>query len=135
MKACKGLLALPTRRRPVVRTIDPHPLPRSVAQSFANRIHQDVAGFLFQFIVIAQAVIEKVALAIYAMLSGDELFPVLHRRFHSRFARKRNDRMQMIWRKQAETAVPDESLVIESHSGEHTLADARATQFTPARTQ
>jgi hypothetical protein len=32
------------RRRPVIRPINPHPILRSFAQSFANRIHQDVAG-------------------------------------------------------------------------------------------
>jgi hypothetical protein len=83
----------------------PRPNP-PLAQSFPNRIHQDVAGFLVQFVVIAQAVIEKIALPIHAVLSGGELFPVLHRRFHSRVARKRNDRMQMIWHKQAQPAMP-----------------------------
>ncbi len=51
--------------------------------------------------MVAQAVIEKIALPIHAMLSGDELFPVLDGVFHSRFARERNDRMQMIRHKQA----------------------------------
>ena len=64
--------------------------------SFANRIHQDVTGFLFEFLMVAQAVIEKIALPTHAMLSGDELFPVLDGVLHSRFARERNDRMQMI---------------------------------------
>src|SRR5438874_9980304 len=40
--AGRGLPALPTRRRPVIRTINPHPLLCSLAQSFADRIHEDV---------------------------------------------------------------------------------------------
>jgi hypothetical protein len=120
---------LPTRRRTVIRTINPDPILRSLAQSFPNRIHQDVAGFLVQFVVIAKAVIEKIALPIHAVLSGDELFPVLHRRFHSRVARKGNDRMQMIWHKQAQPAMPDESLVVEFHGGEHGIASVCTAQL------
>jgi hypothetical protein len=127
--ARRGLRALPTRRRPVVRTINPDPIIHSLAQSFPNRIHQDVASFLFQFVMIAQAVIEEIALPIHAMFSSNELFPVLDGRCPSWFARKCHDRVQMVWHKQAETAVPDESLVIESHSGEHSLAEIRATQL------
>jgi len=48
-----------------------------LAQSFANRIHQDVAGFLFQFVMVAQAMIEEIALPIDTMFSCNELFPVL----------------------------------------------------------
>ena len=109
--------------------INPHPVLNSLAQSFSNRIHQNVARFLVQFVVIAQAVIEKIALPIHAMLSGDELFPVLHRRFHSRFTRERNDRMHMIWHKQAQSAMPDESLVVEFHGGEHSIANVCAAQL------
>src|SRR6266496_570699 len=93
------------RWRPVIRTINPHPILGSLAQSFANRIHQYVASFLLQFMMVAQAVIEEIALPIHAMLSGDELFPVLDGVFHSRFARERNDRMQMIRHKQDRKSV------------------------------
>jgi hypothetical protein len=89
------------RRRPVVRTIDPYPIVRSLAQSFANRIHQDVARFLFQFVMIAQAVIEKIALPIHAVRSSDEFLLVLHGCFHSRLAGERNNRVKMIGHKQA----------------------------------
>jgi hypothetical protein len=44
-----------------------------LAQSFANRIHQDVAGFLFQFVMVAQAAVEEIALPIDAVFSCNEL--------------------------------------------------------------
>ena len=85
--------------------------------------------------MVAQAVIEKIALPIHAMLSGDELFPVLESPFHSRFARERNDRMQMIRHQQAQPAMPDESLVVEFHRGEHGIGSVCATQLVFARRQ
>src|SRR5205823_10864595 len=84
--AGRGLPALPTRRRPVIRTINPHPLLCSLAQSFADRIHEDVAGFLFQFMMTAQPVIKEIALPIHATFSSDELLPVRDGDLHSRFA-------------------------------------------------
>jgi hypothetical protein len=73
---------------------NPHPILGSLAQSFANRIHQDVASFLFEFVMIAQPVIEKIALPIHAMFSSDEFFPVLDGRCHSWLTRERNNRVQ-----------------------------------------
>src|SRR6266487_5151965 len=121
------------RRPAVVWTINPQPILWALAQSFANRIHQDVAGFLLQLVMIAQPVVEEIALPIHAMFSSDELFPVLDARCHAWFARKRDDRMQMIRHKQAQAAMPDESLVIEFHGGEHGIASVRATQLVFAR--
>jgi hypothetical protein len=113
----------------VIRMINPGPILGSVAQSFSNRIPQDVVGFLIQFVMIAQAVIEKIALPIHTMFSSDELLPILHRRFHSWFTRKRNDRVRMIWHKQAQPTMPDESLVVEFHGGEHGIASVCAAQL------
>src|SRR5882724_3173853 len=124
--ARRGLRALPMRRRAIVRAIYPQPIFNSLAQSFANRIHQDVAGFLVQFVMVAQAVIAKIALPIHAMFSGDELFPVLDGCCHSRFARECHDRVEMIRHKQAEAAMPEESLVVEPHRSEHGIANGRA---------
>src|SRR5947207_12696659 len=107
------------RRGTIVWTIYPQPLLGSLAQSFANRIHQDVAGFLFEFVMIAQAVIEEIALPIHRMFPSDELLPILDGRCHSRFTRERDDCVQMIRHKQTQAAMPDESLVIEFHGGEH----------------
>ena len=76
--------------------------------------------------MVAQAVIEKIALPIHAVFSSHELFPVLNRRFHSRSTRKRNDRVEMIRHKQAKAAMPDESLVIKPHRGKHGVAYGRA---------
>ena len=113
------------RRRTIARAKDPHPVLRSLAQCFA-RVHENVAGLLFQFLVVAQAVIEKIALPIHAMFYGNKLLPVLHRRFHSRLTWKGNDRVQVIWHKQAKAAVPDEFFVIEFHGCEHSIANTWA---------
>jgi len=131
--ARRGLRALPIWWRAVVWAINPHPILRSLAQSFANRIHQDIAAFLLQFVMVAQAVIEEITLPIHAMFSGDELLPVLDGRCHSRFARERHDSMQMIRHEDAETAMPDESFVIESDRGEHGIASVCAAQLVLAR--
>ncbi len=77
--------------------------------------------------MIAQAVIEEIALPIHAMISGDKLLPVFDGRLHSRFARERNNRMQMIRHKKAQAAMPDESLMVELHRGEHGIASVCAT--------
>jgi hypothetical protein len=58
----------------------------------------------------------KIALPTHAMISGDESFPILDGRLHSRFARERHNGVQMIRHKQTEAAMPDESLVIKFHS-------------------
>jgi hypothetical protein len=79
--------------------------------------------------MVAQAVIEKIALPIDAMLSGDKLLLVLDRCCHSRFPRERDDSMQMIRHKQAQAAMPDESLVIEFEGGEHGIASVCAAQL------
>jgi hypothetical protein len=118
---------------PIIRAINPPPILRSVAQSFANRIHQNLARFLFQFVVVAQAVIKKIALPINTLISGDEPFPILNGGLHSRLAWKRNNRVQMIRHKQAHTAMPDESLVVELHSGEHGTASVCAAELVFAR--
>jgi hypothetical protein len=115
-------------------TINPHPILCAFTQTFANRIHQDVAHFFFEFVMVAQAVIEKIALLVHAIMSSDELLPVLDSRLHSRFARERNNRMEMIRHKQAQAAMSDQFLMVEFHSGEHGGASVRAAQlvFAPA---
>ena len=77
--------------------------------------------------MIPQAVIEKIALPLHAMLSGNELLPVLDGRLHSTW--EGNDRMQMIRHQQTQAAVPDESLVIELHGGEHSVAGIGSAQL------
>ena len=86
--------------------------------------------------VIAQPVIEKIALPVHAVLSGDELLPVLHRRFHPGVTRERNNCMQMIRHKQAQPAMPDASLVVEFRGREHGVPiSARHNWFLPLGTQ
>ncbi len=58
--------------------------------------------------MIAQPVVEEIALPIHAMFSSDELLPILDGRCHSRFTRERNDRVHMIRHKQAQAVMPDE---------------------------
>jgi len=83
--------------------------------------------------MVAQPMIEKIALPIHTVFSGDELLPVLDGRLHARFARERDDRVQMIWHEQTEAAMPDESLVVEFHGGEHSIARACAAELVFAR--
>src|SRR5262249_53238730 len=83
--------------------------------------------------MVAQAVIEKIALPIHAVFSGDELFPVLDGCCHSRFARERHDRVEMIRHKQAQPAMPYESLVIKFHGLERSVASVCAAQLVFAR--
>src|SRR5262245_9065631 len=83
--------------------------------------------------MVAQPVIEKIALLIYAISSSHELLPVHHGCFHSRFARERDNGVQMIGHKQVQAAMPDEFFAIELHSGEHIVASACAAQLVFAR--
>ena len=79
--------------------------------------------------MVAQAVIDNVALPLPAMLSRDEFLPVPDGRLHSRFARERNNGVQMIRHNEAQTAMSDEFLAIEFHSGEHGVARVCAAQL------
>jgi len=74
-------------------------------------------------------VIEKIALPIHAMISGDEPLPILDGRFHSRFTRERNNRVQMIRHKPAHSALPHESFMVEFHSAEHGVASVSAAEL------
>src|SRR5262249_32554018 len=56
---------LPTGRWTITCTKDPDPFFGMLAQACANRIHLDVACFLFQFVMIAQTVVKKIALPVY----------------------------------------------------------------------
>jgi hypothetical protein len=78
-------------------------------------------------------VIEKIALPIHAMFSSDELLSVLDGRLHSRLAGGRNNGVQMIRHKQTKAAMPDESLVVEFHGGEHGIASFCAAELVFAR--
>jgi hypothetical protein len=121
------------RRRAVIRTINPRPILRSLAQRFADRIHQDITGLLFQFVMVAQAVIEEIALPVHAMMSSDELLPVLDSRLHSRFTRERNNRMQMIRHEQAQAAMPEQFFMVKFHRGKHRGASVLTAQLVFAR--
>jgi hypothetical protein len=83
--------------------------------------------------MVAQAVIEKIALPLLAMLSRDELLSVPDGRLHSRFARKRNNRLQTIGHKHAQAAMPARLLVVEFHSDEQGIASFCAAELVLAR--
>lgn len=51
--------------------------------------------------------IHEVALPFYSQLPCHEFLPIPDRPLHSRLARKRHDRMQMIRHQQTEAAMPD----------------------------
>ena len=82
--------------------------------------------------MVAQAVIDNIALPLLAMLSRDELLPVPDGRLHSRFTRKRNDGVQMIRYKRA-PAMPARSLVVEFHGGQQGIASFCAAELVLAR--
>ena len=67
------------------------------------------------------------------MLSRDEFLPVFDGRLHSRFARERNNRVQMIRHKHAQAAMPDGSLVVEFHGDEHGITSFCAAELVLAR--
>jgi len=46
--------------------------------------------------MIAQPVVEEIALPIHAMFSSNEFLPILDGCCHSRFTRERNNRVHMI---------------------------------------
>jgi len=79
--------------------------------------------------MVAQAMIEEIALPIDTMFSSDELFPVLDGCCHSWFAGECHYRVQMIRHKQTQAAMPDESLVIKFHGLEHGVASLYAAQL------
>ena len=83
--------------------------------------------------MVAQAVIEKIALPIHTVFSSDKLLLIPDGRLHARFARKRNNRVQMIRHKQAQTAMPDEWVVIKFHGGQQGIASVFAAQLVLAR--
>ncbi len=76
--------------------------------------------------MVAQAMIEEIALPIHAMFSGHILLPVLNRCCHSGFVREGEDGVQMIRHEQAQPAVPRELFVIVSNRCQHSIADVRA---------
>ena len=86
--------------------------------------------------MVAQAVIEKIALPIHTVFSSDKLLLIPDGRLHARFARKRNNRVQMIRHKQTKAVMPDKSLVVEFHGGEHNIASFCAAELVlPGGTQ
>jgi hypothetical protein len=86
--------------------------------------------------MVAQAMIEEVALPIHAVFSGYIFLPVFDHRGHSRLARQGQDGVQVIRHKQTKAAMPEELLVIVFHRCQHAIADVGAAQlvFTPGHT-
>ena len=86
--------------------------------------------------MVAQAMIEEVALPIHAVFSRHILLPVFNHGLHSRLAREGEDGVQMIGREQAQPAMSREFLVIVFYRCQHGIAAASAAQlvFTPGHT-
>jgi len=79
--------------------------------------------------MVAQTMIEEIALPIHAMFRGHKLLPVLNHRCHSRLAWKGNDGVQMVRHEQAHTAMPHELLVIVLYRCQHSIAYLGAAQL------
>jgi hypothetical protein len=128
--ARRGLRALPERgRRAIIGAKNPYPIFGPLAQTFANRIHQNIMRLLFQFVMIAEPMIVKVSLPMHAMLSCHELLPVPDRGFHPRLARERKNGMQMVRHQQTQTAVPEERIMIVFHRREDRVTNTRPAQL------
>src|SRR5689334_2204909 len=72
--AGKGLPALPEGA--IGRPIDPSPILGASAQPFPYRIHQDVTRLFLQLLIVAQAMVKKIALPFHAKPAGDVFLPV-----------------------------------------------------------
>ena len=116
-----------------MRTIKPYPIFHAFTQTFADGIHQDVFRLLHQAMMVAQSVVKKIPLPFNGPFDGHKLFPVVNQRFHARFPRKRDDRVQMIRHEQTEPAMPDQPFVVVRHGGEDTVANASLTKLVFAR--
>jgi hypothetical protein len=67
--------------------------------------------------------IKKIALPFHTQSGRNESFPVCNHGLHSRFAWEGNDGVQMIRHEQAQTAMPDELVVIMRRRGKNAIAD------------
>jgi hypothetical protein len=83
--------------------------------------------------MVAQAVIEKIALPLLAMLSRDELMPD---HLQAIIAFLRQPGMQTTvrnWKKHAQAVMPARSLVVEFHGGEQGIASFCVAELVLAR--
>ena len=84
--------------------------------------------------MIAETVIEEIALPGDADVAREILFPIFNRLLHPRLLRKRDDAMQMIGHEQGNAAMPDEPVVIVCERMEHAIPNARSAKLVfPAR--
>ena len=109
--------------------IRPNPIFHPVTQPLSHGIHQDVRSLFFEFVPVAQAMVEEIPLPLNAMFYGREFFPVSNGHCHARFARKSNDAMQMIRHQQTQPAMPDEFFVIMCHRRQYPFANTSLAQL------
>ena len=79
--------------------------------------------------MVAQTMIEEVALPIDTVFSSYILLPVLNHCRHSRLAGECEDGVQVVRHEQAKPAMPRELLVIISYRRQDRIADIRAAQL------
>ncbi len=79
--------------------------------------------------MVTQTVIEKIALPLDPLLSGEEFLPVPDGCLYSRLARERNNCMHVVRHKQAQPTMPEQSLMVEFRGREHGIARAGPAQL------
>src|SRR5439155_13663540 len=79
--------------------------------------------------MIAQTMVEEIALPIHAMFSSDILLPVFYHGLHSRLEWERENGVQMIRHEQAKTAMPNQFFVVVFHRRERGIASACPAQL------
>jgi hypothetical protein len=113
----------------VVRAINPWPVFDAFAKTASHRVHQDVTDLLLFLVVIAQAMIKEIALPFYFLVSGQEMFPVGHTRFHALLARESDDAVEVIGHEEHQPAVPDELIMIVGQGGEDRVTNSGAAKL------
>jgi hypothetical protein len=107
----------------VVRAINPWPVFDAFAKAASHRVHQDVTDLLLFLVVITQAMIKEIALPFYLLVSGQEMFPVGHTRFHALLARESDDAVEVIGHEEHQPAVP------EGQGGEDRVTNSGAAKL------
>ena len=118
-----------SRRLPVVWVIDPLPVFRPIAQPFAHWIDQYVTLFLRFLMMIAQAVVEEIALPRDTLCACQKFLPVRDDGFQTGFERKSDEGVQMIRHEQQQPAIPDQALMIPGCCGKYGVTDVRAAKM------
>jgi hypothetical protein len=88
---------------------------------------------LFQFMVIAQSVVNKIALPVHFEFSGRKPFSVLYYCRHFIIARKRKNCVHVIRHQKSQTTMPDQFVVVVCKRADQSVAHFRTAQVILSR--